>query len=53
MSTRSSSPLWYVHVCWRWDDAKLLHQAQVIPHRSMLDAFAVPEAHEMHLGLPN
>ena len=53
MSTRSSSPLWYVLVRWRRNDAKLLHQAQIIPHRTMLYPLAVPEAHEMHLGLLN
>ncbi len=33
------------------NDAKLLHQAQIISHRPMFDGFAVPEASEMHLGL--
>src|SRR5713226_803409 len=53
MRTRSSSGLWYVLVRWRWNDAKLLHQAQIIPHRPMLYPLAVSEAHEMRRDLPN
>src|SRR5258708_3757171 len=53
MSTRNSSSFWYVLVRWRWNDTELLHHAQIIPHRPMFDPLAVPEAHEMHLGLPN
>jgi hypothetical protein len=52
MKSRNSSTLRYILVCRNRNDAKLLHHAQIIPHRSMLDSFAVPEAHEMHLGLP-
>src|SRR6266851_2375306 len=52
MRTRNPSTLWYMLVCRNRNDAKLLHHTQIIPHRSMLYPLAVPEAHEMHLGLP-
>jgi hypothetical protein len=34
-----------------WKGTELPHHAQIISHRTVFDGFAVPEAHEKHVGL--
>ena len=47
----TSLPGGLLFVCWCRNDAELPHHTQIISHRPVFDGFAVPEAHEMHVGL--